>query len=183
MKKIVGLIGVAGVCALLFSACQNRETTVSTAGTVEKSELRFIVVPKVVHPWFDEVNKGAQAEAALLSNWEEKLRSISALRRQRMLWNKTRFCPRRRLPVLTGSPLTLWIMTATRRWLTRFAHKGSLSSFLTLRHQKVQDLPQWEQLLGAGTDGFGVPSQSVGRQGACSHHAGGADRAESPGTV
>ena len=29
--------------------------------------LRFIIVPKVSHPWFDEVNKGAQAQAAILS--------------------------------------------------------------------------------------------------------------------
>jgi ribose transport system substrate-binding protein len=29
--------------------------------------LRFVIVPKVSHPWFDEVNKGAQAQAALLS--------------------------------------------------------------------------------------------------------------------
>lgn len=28
--------------------------------------LRFIIVPKVAHPWFDEVNKGAQAQAAIL---------------------------------------------------------------------------------------------------------------------
>jgi len=28
--------------------------------------LRFIIVPKVAHPWFDEVNKGAQAQAELL---------------------------------------------------------------------------------------------------------------------
>lgn len=28
---------------------------------------RFIIVPKVSHPWFDEVNKGAQAQAQLLS--------------------------------------------------------------------------------------------------------------------
>lgn len=27
---------------------------------------RFVIVPKVVHPWFDEVNKGAQEEAKLL---------------------------------------------------------------------------------------------------------------------
>ena len=30
-------------------------------------ELRFIIVPKVSHPWFDEVNKGAQAQAEILS--------------------------------------------------------------------------------------------------------------------
>lgn len=29
--------------------------------------LRFAVVPKVAHPWFDEVNKGAQAQAEILS--------------------------------------------------------------------------------------------------------------------
>jgi ribose transport system substrate-binding protein len=29
--------------------------------------LRFIIVPKVAHPWFDEVNKGAQAQADVLS--------------------------------------------------------------------------------------------------------------------
>ncbi len=28
---------------------------------------RFIIVPKVAHPWFDEVNKGAQAQAKILS--------------------------------------------------------------------------------------------------------------------
>jgi ribose transport system substrate-binding protein len=30
-------------------------------------DLRFVIVPKVAHPWFDEVNKGARAQAALLS--------------------------------------------------------------------------------------------------------------------
>src|SRR5512139_306398 len=30
--------------------------------------LRFIIVPKVAHPWFDEVNKGAQAQAEILSH-------------------------------------------------------------------------------------------------------------------
>lgn len=29
--------------------------------------LRFIIVPKVAHPWFDEVNKGAQAQAEMLT--------------------------------------------------------------------------------------------------------------------
>jgi ribose transport system substrate-binding protein len=29
--------------------------------------LRFVIVPKVAHPWFDEVHKGAQAQAAILS--------------------------------------------------------------------------------------------------------------------
>lgn len=29
--------------------------------------LRFVIVPKVRHPWFDEVNKGARAQAEILS--------------------------------------------------------------------------------------------------------------------
>jgi len=29
--------------------------------------LRFVIVPKVAHPWFDEVNKGAQTQAGILS--------------------------------------------------------------------------------------------------------------------
>lgn len=32
-----------------------------------KKVLRFIIVPKVAHPWSDEVNKGAQAQAGILS--------------------------------------------------------------------------------------------------------------------
>jgi len=31
-----------------------------------KRNLRFVIIPKVVHPWFDEVNKGAMAQAKLL---------------------------------------------------------------------------------------------------------------------
>ena len=30
-------------------------------------ELRFIIIPKVAHPWFDEVHKGARAQAEILS--------------------------------------------------------------------------------------------------------------------
>lgn len=33
-----------------------------------KKDLRFVMVSKVVHPWFDEVYKGAMAEADLLKN-------------------------------------------------------------------------------------------------------------------
>jgi ribose transport system substrate-binding protein len=31
------------------------------------STLRFIIIPKVAHPWFDEVNNGAKAQAEILS--------------------------------------------------------------------------------------------------------------------
>jgi ribose transport system substrate-binding protein len=31
-----------------------------------KRNLRFVIIPKVVHPWFEEVNKGARGQAELL---------------------------------------------------------------------------------------------------------------------
>jgi len=34
--------------------------------TTKKKDLRFVIIPKVEHPWFDEVNKGAVAQAKLL---------------------------------------------------------------------------------------------------------------------
>lgn len=37
------------------------------SGTQTGKDLTFVVVPKVVHPWFDEVNKGAQLQADALS--------------------------------------------------------------------------------------------------------------------
>jgi len=39
-------------------------------GYTKKRDLRFLIIPKVDHPWFDEVNKGATAQAKLL---EEQL--------------------------------------------------------------------------------------------------------------
>ena len=33
---------------------------------IARRNLRFVIIPKVVHPWFDEVNKGALAQAELL---------------------------------------------------------------------------------------------------------------------
>lgn len=32
-----------------------------------KKIIRFVIIPKVAHPWFDEVNQGAQAQAEILS--------------------------------------------------------------------------------------------------------------------
>ncbi len=32
-----------------------------------ENTLRFVIVPKVAHPWFDEVHKGAEAQAKILS--------------------------------------------------------------------------------------------------------------------
>ena len=32
-------------------------------GTTKKDSYRFVIIPKVVHPWFDKVNDGAKAAA------------------------------------------------------------------------------------------------------------------------
>ena len=37
---------------------------------IEKRDLRFVIIPKVIHPWFDEVYKGAMVQSELL---EKKL--------------------------------------------------------------------------------------------------------------
>lgn len=72
MKKRSIVIAVClALCFGMFSGCTNASKKASTdSATVEKKELNFVIVPKCVHPWFDLVNKGAQAEAKLL---EEQL--------------------------------------------------------------------------------------------------------------
>ncbi|MDR1835468.1 MAG: substrate-binding domain-containing protein [Fusobacteriaceae bacterium] len=61
MRKIGYFIAAMTAC-LAFSTA-----TLASGKAKSDKPLHFIVVPKVVHPWFDEVNKGAQEEAALLS--------------------------------------------------------------------------------------------------------------------
>jgi len=49
-----------------------------------KKDLRFVIIPKVVHPWFEEVNKGALYQAELLEKQlvSKLLSNISHLSRQ-----------------------------------------------------------------------------------------------------
>ncbi|WLS05979.1 substrate-binding domain-containing protein [Shinella oryzae] len=61
MKKIAILLACATALALPFNA-----TAQDAEGTTKKDAYRFVVVPKVVHPWFDKVNEGAQAAAAAI---------------------------------------------------------------------------------------------------------------------
>lgn len=61
MKKIAILLACATALALPFTA-----TAQDAEGTTKKDAYRFVVVPKVVHPWFDKVNEGAQAAAAAI---------------------------------------------------------------------------------------------------------------------
>lgn len=55
MKKFVVMLIIA---VMLIS--------LSSFSAVAETEFRFVIVPKVIHPWFDEVNKGAQKQAKLL---------------------------------------------------------------------------------------------------------------------
>ncbi len=60
MKKLAALLA----CAAL--AIPGAVWAQDAIGTTKKDSYRFVVVPKVVHPWFDKVNNGAQAAAAAI---------------------------------------------------------------------------------------------------------------------
>lgn len=50
----------------LTTALPMMATAQDAPGTTTKDSYRFLIVPKVVHPWFDKVNDGAQMAAAAL---------------------------------------------------------------------------------------------------------------------
>ncbi|SNY91652.1 ribose transport system substrate-binding protein [Cohaesibacter sp. ES.047] len=60
MKIFATLLACAAVSLPVAAMAQD------DAGTIKKDSYRFVVVPKVVHPWFDKVNDGAQAAATAL---------------------------------------------------------------------------------------------------------------------
>lgn len=62
MKRFVSLLLCVAMLVLSLGA------SFAMAEQVEKKDLRFVIVPKCVHPWFDEVNKGAQKQADMLSS-------------------------------------------------------------------------------------------------------------------
>ncbi|NLX65139.1 MAG: sugar ABC transporter substrate-binding protein [Clostridiaceae bacterium] len=72
-KRIVALLLLIALTATMIVGCgQSQNPAPSPSGTGaqtggDKKDLTFVIVPKVVHPWFDEVNKGAQKQAELLS--------------------------------------------------------------------------------------------------------------------
>lgn len=63
-KLFAALAGVATL-SLVVAGCTADTGTDNGDGAA--TDLTFVIVPKVVHAWFDEVNKGAQNQAALLS--------------------------------------------------------------------------------------------------------------------
>lgn len=72
-KKILSVILVGAMAATMLLGCnQGSDTKKSSSEGAEKTaatgeDLTFVVVPKCVHAWFDEVNKGAQLQADALS--------------------------------------------------------------------------------------------------------------------
>ncbi|MCP8896161.1 substrate-binding domain-containing protein [Shinella daejeonensis] len=60
MKKIATLLACAAFALPVAAWAQD------AAGTTKKDSYRFVIVPKVVHPWFDKVNEGAQQAATAL---------------------------------------------------------------------------------------------------------------------
>ena len=56
------MLKMAGVAALVSATLG----TATQAHAQDQDSYRFVVVPKVVHPWFDLVNEGAQEAAAAL---------------------------------------------------------------------------------------------------------------------
>ena len=80
MKRTFNVVLLFTVCALIlsvFCGCSNSKSEAganvnSAAGSVQAAEgmpeeLRFVLVPKVVHPWYDAVKNGAEEAAAFLT--------------------------------------------------------------------------------------------------------------------
>jgi len=61
MKKLAIML----VCATALALPAVGHTQ-DAEGTMKKDAYRFVIVPKVVHPWFDKVNEGAKAAAAAI---------------------------------------------------------------------------------------------------------------------
>lgn len=60
---------IAAILVGHVTSCDSPEEvqSVSSPQETQNQDMTFVIVPKVVHAWFDEVNKGAVKQAALLS--------------------------------------------------------------------------------------------------------------------
>ena len=68
-KKLLSMLLVAAMTVTMLAGCGSKPAAAGgEAGTAPKEDLTFVVVPKCVHAWFDEVNKGAQLQADALSS-------------------------------------------------------------------------------------------------------------------
>jgi len=72
-KKILSVVLVLTMAVMMVTGCSKTtpntvsDTTEEITTTAAGKDLTFVIVPKCVHPWFDEVNKGAQLQADALS--------------------------------------------------------------------------------------------------------------------
>ncbi|HML35860.1 MAG TPA: substrate-binding domain-containing protein [Bacillota bacterium] len=68
-KKIFSVVLVAALVLGALTGCGSSSSgaPAGDGDSAAKKDLTFVIVPKVVHPWFDEVNKGAQLQAEELS--------------------------------------------------------------------------------------------------------------------
>ena len=72
-KKILSVILVAAMASAMLLGCNQGSSKESGGSEGEKKtttgeDLTFVIVPKTVHAWFDEVNKGAQIQGDALSD-------------------------------------------------------------------------------------------------------------------
>lgn len=75
MKRMITIIPVLVLAITLFSSCSrgtegNDDGQMANDGQMvndEQKTFRFVMISKVVHPWFDQVEKGALAAAENLA--------------------------------------------------------------------------------------------------------------------
>ncbi len=66
-RKILVLIAIAVIAGLFIGCSGKNEAAAGAAKETAAKDMTFVVVPKCVHAWFDEVNKGAVLQADALS--------------------------------------------------------------------------------------------------------------------
>lgn len=65
--SMMGCSGTSNPASAGEEAAASNSSGEESAPAATGKDLTFVIVPKVVHPWFDEVNKGAQKQADALS--------------------------------------------------------------------------------------------------------------------
>ena len=66
-RKILILLAIAVIAGLFIGCGGSKEEPAAAAKAGAAEDMTFVIVPKCVHAWFDEVNKGAVLQAEALS--------------------------------------------------------------------------------------------------------------------
>ena len=142
-KKILAVLLSAAMVAAMAMGCSSGGGT-SAKADGEKAgkaeDMTFVVVPKCVHAWFDEVNKGAQKEADLLAEQLGVKVKIDYRAPEQKYQLRTQHLSRQLLQTQQLSCLTQLIMMEAQISLKRFRTEISQLSCLMLLHQKEADL-------------------------------------------